>query len=80
MRLGLVGSMLLDSGYFGFDRGDSGHGEVWWFDEYDVDIGDPVGPYSQDVYGPRSFSRQFEKGLVILNNGETSIAVDFQEN
>lgn len=80
MRLGLVGSMLLDTGYFGFDRGDSGHGEVWWFDEYDVDIGDPTGPYSQDVYGPGTFSREFENGLVILNNRGQSIQVDFGEN
>ena len=77
MRLGLVGSMLLDSGYFGFDRGDCLHGQLWWFDEYDVDMGDALGPYSQSVYGPGTFSREFENGIVILNSGDSSIRVDF---
>jgi hypothetical protein len=80
MRLGLAGSMLLDTGYFGFDRGDAGHGDLWWFDEYDVDLGDALGPYSQGVYGPGTFSREFENGLVILNNSDQAIEVDFEED
>jgi hypothetical protein len=80
MRLGLVGSMLLDSGYFGFDRGDAGHGDLWWFDEYDADLGDALGSYSENLYGPGTFSREFEKGLVILNNSDQAVEVQFDEN
>ena len=29
-RLGLATSLLLDGGYFGFDRGDCLHGQLWW--------------------------------------------------
>jgi len=76
LRLGLVGSMLLDSGYFGFDRGDCLHGQLWWFDEYDVDVGDALGPYSQDLYGPGTFSREFENGVVILNGTDSPIRVE----
>lgn len=78
MRLGLVGSMLLDSGYFGFDRGDCLHGQLWWFDEYDVDLGDALGPYSRNLYGSGTFSREFENAVVILNNSDQSIEVDFE--
>jgi len=80
MRLGLVGSMLLDNGYFGFDRGDCLHGQLWWFDEYNVDMGDALGPYSENLYGRRTFSREFENGLVILNNGNRSIHVNPKVN
>jgi len=75
MRLGLVGSMLLDGGYFGFDRGDCLHGQLWWFDEYDVDMGEALGAYSRGLYGPGTFSREFENGLVIANTGDTPIQV-----
>ena len=80
MRLGLVGSMLLDNGYFGFDRGDCLHGQLWWFDEYNVDMGDALGPYSKNPYGKRTFSREFKNGLVILNNGNRSIHVNLKVN
>lgn len=80
MRLGLVGSMLLDSGYFGFDRGDCLHGQLWWFDEYNVDLGNPLGPYRKNIYSEGDFSREFENGLVILNNSYWSIHVTFEES
>ena len=75
-----MGSMLKDNIYFAFDRGDILHGQLWWFDEYDVDMGDPLGPYSEDPYGPGTFSRAFEKGLVVLNNSGQSIEVGLEED
>ena len=74
MRLGL-GTALLDDGYFGFDRGSCLHGQLWWFDEYDADLGDACGPYRVDVYGAGIFSREFESGLVLVNPTSAPVAV-----
>jgi hypothetical protein len=49
MRFGLT-STLLDNGLFGFDFGDTWHGQLWWYDEYDNAgrqkgyLGQPSGP------------------------------------
>jgi hypothetical protein len=80
MRLGLVTSMLDDGGYFGFDRGDYLHGQLWWFDEYDADPGDPVEEYRIGAFGDGSgknevYSRKFQNGVVILNNNPADIVV-----
>lgn len=66
-RLGLATTMLLDGGYFGFDRGDCLHGQLWWFDEYEVDLGPPLGAVEEGRWGPGLFSREFERGLVLVN-------------
>ncbi|MBN1647561.1 MAG: hypothetical protein JW874_05970 [Spirochaetales bacterium] len=79
MRLGLGTSLLLDGGYFGFDRGDCLHGQLWWFDEYDADLGSPSGPHQQDVYGTGSYSREFANGTVIVNTGSTELSVTLTE-
>jgi hypothetical protein len=75
LRLGLGTTLLLDGGYFGFDRGDCLHGQLWWFDEYDLDLGRPLADYKSDRFGRGSLSREFENGIVIVNPTETSIAV-----
>ena len=38
MRSGLAITLLGD-GYFGFDEGDCLHGQLWWFPEYDANLG-----------------------------------------
>jgi len=75
LRLGLATTLLLDAGYFGFDRGDCLHGQLWWRDEYDLDLGDPLGPYREGVYGPGSFSRAFARGLVVVNPTAATLTV-----
>jgi hypothetical protein len=40
-------ALLLDGGFFGFDRGDCLHGQLWWFDDYDMDLGAPLEPSSK---------------------------------
>jgi hypothetical protein len=69
MRLGLTTTLLRDGAYFGFDRGDCLHGQLWWFDEYNADLGRPVGEFRKDPFGPATFSRQYENGLVVVNAG-----------
>ncbi len=43
MRFAL-GLTLLDDGYYAYEWGDTWHGNAWWYDEYDVDLGAPSGP------------------------------------
>lgn len=75
LRLGLATTLLLDGGYFGFDRGDCLHGQLWWFDEYDVDLGAPLGAFHEGRSGPGTFGREFERGLVVVNPTEAAVPV-----
>jgi len=67
MRLGLGTTLLLDNGYFGFDKGSGFHGylEQWWFPEYDADLGLPKGEYQQSDDG--TYMRRFDNGTVVVN-------------
>ncbi|PIW36785.1 MAG: hypothetical protein COW24_03810 [Candidatus Kerfeldbacteria bacterium CG15_BIG_FIL_POST_REV_8_21_14_020_45_12] len=40
-RFGLM-STLLDNGYYSFDNGDQTHHEKWYYDEYDIALGEPI--------------------------------------
>ncbi len=49
MRLGLALTLLHD-GYFAHEYGDTWHGNDWWYDELNFDLGYPLGPaYRVDV-------------------------------
>ena len=39
MRFGLTSTLLNDNGYFSFDYDNTSHGQTWWYDEYDVNLG-----------------------------------------
>ncbi len=78
MRLGL-GTTLLDDGYFGFDRGDCLHGQLWWFDEYDADLGQPLRRYQKDRYGSGTYSRDFQNGIVVVNPSGGAVTVTVVE-
>jgi hypothetical protein len=43
MRFAL-GLTLMNDGYYGYEWGDTYHGNYWWYDEYDFDLGQPTGP------------------------------------
>jgi hypothetical protein len=62
MRLGLVLSMMHDNTYFTYDFGPRDHGQAWWFAEYDIDLGKPLGDYYRkgDAY-----YREFEKATIV---------------
>ena len=79
MRLGLCTSLLRDGGYFGFDRGDCLHGQLWWFDEYDADIGAPVEEFKNGALGAGIYSRQYDSGLVVINPSERPVALSFSK-
>ncbi|MCP4548602.1 MAG: hypothetical protein GY835_19270 [bacterium] len=43
VRFGLALTLLGD-GYFAHELGDTWHGNAWWYDELDYDLGHPLGP------------------------------------
>lgn len=85
-RLGLT-TTLLGDGYFGFDRGDCLHGQFWWFDEYNIDLGNPAAGYDTapntyrtDIYASGAYSREFSNGTVVVNTTGAPVQVTFGEN
>lgn len=71
MRFGLTSS-LLEDGYYSYSFGDTAHNQLWWYDEYDIDLGNPLGSavsdsgatrYQQDVW-----RRDFANGISIVNS------------
>lgn len=71
MRFGLTSSLLTDNVYFGFDYGDTSHHQVWWYDEYDANLGDPTGLAESASNQPRFqtdvWRRDYANGLAIVN-------------
>ncbi len=87
VRYGLT-STLLGNGYFGFDYGDRDHGQIWWYDEYDVRLGKAkthpirVNSDSSEIE-PGLWRRDFEKGVVFVNSTkkhqEVRLTEDFEK-
>jgi hypothetical protein len=76
MRLGLCTAFLQDGVYFGFDRGDCLHGQLWWFDEYDADLGNPLADYTEGGLGAQVYSRDFEHGVVVVNHNTSAVGIN----
>lgn len=71
MRFSLA-STLLGDGYFSYDYDTTNHTQLWWYDEYDIDLGSSVSA----AYNPKNASnaitnsvyrRDFEGGSVFVN-------------
>jgi hypothetical protein len=74
MRYGLA-ITLLDDGYFGFDRGDKWHCQLWWFPEYDANLGLANGEAKKRNDG--TWMREFQNGMVIVNPTGGMSTIDF---
>jgi hypothetical protein len=75
MRFGL-GSALLEDGYYSFDVGTWDHSQLWWYDEYDVELGTPLGdsvPIGTNAsrYAAALWRRDFTNGTVVVNSKPT---------
>lgn len=79
VRFGLV-STLLEEGYYSFDYGDQDHSQLWWYDEYDIGLGQPAGEAKsfsdKTKYQPGVWKREFENGLVVANSAPRQRVVD----
>lgn len=69
---------LLGDGYFSYDYGTESHAQTWYYDEYDVALGEPV-EEPQDLLDPDNstmsesvWERDFENGKAILNSTSVS--------
>lgn len=71
VRFGL-GSTLLEDGYFSYDFGDKDHGQLWRYDEYDINLGKSVNTsvsqFNYSNYQPDVWRRDFEHGLALVNS------------
>ncbi len=80
MRFGLMSSMLEDNAYYSFDFGDQRHGELWWYDEYDVNIGTPVAPAlsqkGQQNFVEDVWRRDYTNGVAVVNATSQAQMVD----
>jgi hypothetical protein len=76
LRLGLVLSLLFDNTFFTYDFGSRNHGQSWWYREYDVNLGKPLGTYYRQ---DNAYYRQFEKGLVVASPySEISLSLEYE--
>lgn len=67
LRFGL-GSCLLDDGYFSYGVDETpAYSSVAWFDEFDVDLGQPLEAPAIEPWQNGVFRRVFERGLVLVN-------------
>jgi len=73
VRNGLARAMLLDMYYEFSDQGAGEHNYVKYFDEFDLDVGDPT----EDLRELKSgvWVKAFKKGLVIANNNGFPVTV-----
>jgi len=84
MRFGLA-STLLGPGYFSFDHGDKSHAQLWWYDEYEQNLGSPEGdPYNlldkkDSTIKPGLWRRDFENGAVLVNSTDREQSYYFQK-
>jgi hypothetical protein len=84
MRFSLA-STLLGDGFFGFDSSMSDHGQLWWYDEYDARLGQPLSgamnllaPYDNRLRDG-VWRRDFENGVVLVNSTGQPRTVSFGE-
>jgi hypothetical protein len=80
VRFGLASSLLVDNVFFSYDHGDQNHGQVWWYDEYDAQLGTPSGN-AVSAKGAQAFAsdvwrRDFTNGLALVNPTSQTQSVD----
>lgn len=72
-RLAFTTTLLTDA-YFSFDYGDKWHQQLWWYDEYDADLGMPRGEAYQAA--GETWRRDFDRGLALVNPAAQTVTVD----
>lgn len=80
MRYGITSSLLQDNVYYSFDHGDQNHGQTWWYDEYEVNLGKPlaaaVSQTNSNNFKPDVWRRDYEHGLTLVNSTDSNQEVD----
>ncbi|MBI4142801.1 hypothetical protein HY480_02935 [Candidatus Uhrbacteria bacterium] len=94
MRFGLTSAML-GGGFYSFDFGDLEHAQRWWYEAYEVAIGEPISgparitdvraaslaanPVDADGFAPGVYRRDYDQGVVLVNATSIEQRVRFDE-
>jgi len=76
MRFGLAFALLGD-GHYTFQLHTRQLGNHWWYQEYDIPIGKPLGDYYRHEDG--TYRRDYENAIVVLNNTYHDIQPHFDQ-
>jgi hypothetical protein len=69
-----LASALMENGYFSYDYDVSNHGQLWWYDEYQANLGAPQGvahnllDNNKITLEPGLWRRNFDNGIVLVNS------------
>jgi hypothetical protein len=83
VRFGLT-STLLGGGYFSFDFGEQSHAQLWYYDEYDAYLGEPLDEPEDELnpgntaWKPSVWARDFINGKILVNstNSHQTVRLD----
>jgi len=85
MRYNLT-STLLGNGFASFDQSVDFHHSLWWYDEYDVALGNPLGgPYNvatnqgSDHMAEGVWRRNFQRGIVFVNSSSDTKTIQLED-
>jgi len=78
-----LGATMLDDGYFAYSRrisiGDFETHDAFWFDEYDVNLGQATSSPPTTAWQKGVYRRDFENGIVLVNpkgNGQQEVTLE----
>ncbi len=84
MRFGLSSSLLLDNSYFSFDFGTNDHAQIWTYDEYKVNLGDPAADAVSQNSTPRFkedvWQREYANGITLVNPTSKAQTIDLGQD
>lgn len=82
MRLGLLSALMFDA-YYSFDYGPNLREHLWWYDEYEANLGQPlktaVNLFNQTntKFVQGVWQREFENGIALVNSGNQPQKISF---
>lgn len=83
LRFALSSAMLGDA-YFSYDYDTSNHTQLWWYDEYDINLGRAISSPYNPLNNSKEITngllrRDFENGSVFVNAGDKKQLQIFQQ-